>query len=87
MITAASKATTPAVEGTTTTKPENGAPGFTTVFAICVGCLAIAYAMMRRRRAHDQNLRQNRIVAPIPLKRGWGFEDLRRFADEGGGGG
>jgi hypothetical protein len=36
-------------EGTATTKQKNGAPGFTTVFASCMGCLAVAYAMMRRR--------------------------------------
>jgi len=46
---AASKATTPAAEGAPTTAPAKGAPGFTAVFAICMGCLAVAYAMMRRR--------------------------------------
>ena len=30
-------------------KPKQGLPGFTVVFAICMGCLAVAYATMRRR--------------------------------------
>jgi len=66
---AAAKAAAPAAEGTATTKPVKGAPGFTAVFVIA-GLLAVAYAMMRRRIEYDQNLRQNRIVVPIPLKRG-----------------
>ncbi|RLG29613.1 hypothetical protein DRO03_06815 [Methanosarcinales archaeon] len=45
---AASKATTPAVEGMATTKPAKGASVFTAVFMIA-GLLAVAYAMMRHR--------------------------------------
>jgi parallel beta-helix repeat protein len=46
---AAAKTDAPAAEGTTAGGVKKGAPGFTAIFAICMGCLAIAYAMMRRR--------------------------------------
>ncbi len=46
---AAAKATAPASERTTAETAKKDAPGFTAVFAICIGCLAVAYAMMRRR--------------------------------------
>jgi len=45
---AAAKAAAPAAEGTATTKSAKSAPGFTATFAICMGGLAVAYAMMRR---------------------------------------
>jgi PGF-CTERM protein len=45
----AAKPTTPAAEGTTAGDAKKGAPGFTAVFVIA-GLLAVAYAMMRRRR-------------------------------------
>ena len=45
---AAAKAAAPAAEGTATTTPAKGAPGFTAVFAIA-GMLAVAYVLMRRR--------------------------------------
>ena len=43
------KTTTPAAEGTTAEDAKKDAPGFTAVFA-AAGMLAVAYAMMRRRR-------------------------------------
>ncbi len=46
---AAAKATAPASERTTAETAKKDAPGFTAVFTICIGCLAVAYAMMRRR--------------------------------------
>ena len=45
----AAKMTAPAAEDTTAGNAKKDAPEFTAIFAICMGCLAVAYAMMRRR--------------------------------------